>query len=417
MKDVSADPWAVLAGLTHPVLVIDEAGEVRYRNPAAIVAGVEVRRCGEGAVLEKRDITTIEERFRTLVDGSPDIVFITDASSRMIYANAALEEQTGYTVADFQMAQAENRLIHRDDQARVAAELSEFIESGRRYSEPLKNRFVAKNGAILWFSSIVSRSEYNGAPVLQFVVHNITEQERAREELARVQEQLFKRERFAALGELAAIVAHEIRNPISIIHNALTTLRKNPAPSDKNMLLGIVEDETTRLQRTVRDLLDFTRPMTPAFETCDLASVVQEALTAAVSEHREATNIRVSFTATASNFDMDVDRQMIHRIVVNLVANAFQAMPMGGELSVELGRCDEGVELAIADTGPGISSDVAAHIFEPFFTTRPTGTGLGLALVKRMVEMHRGKIAVAPGPKGGARFVVTLPTPSYPVKE
>jgi PAS domain S-box-containing protein len=445
----------MLTALSQVVLVVDEKGRVVYRNASAEAEGVdptvsprtmhaareviakrspsdsveevregrrfrvEVRPCpvGDalGAILEYRDVTTlhdVEEGFRTLVDGSPDIVFITDASSRMLYANAALEEQTGYNVDDFQMAQADNRLIHPDDQERVAAFLGEFVASGRKYSGPVKNRFIARDGKILWYSSVVSRSQFEGQPVLQFVVHNITQQEEAREELARVQNQLFERERLAALGELAAIVAHEIRNPLSIIYNALTTLRKAPPTDDTNVLLGIVEDEAARLQRTVRDLLDFTRPMTPSFETCDLAAIAQEALAEVAS--RDGRGINVSFDAATRPYLADVDRHLMHRVAVNLIANAYQAMPSGGEVSIDLARVEgkdaaARVELRVTDSGPGIASDAAARIFEPFFTTRATGTGLGLALAKRIVDLHHGTISATTASSGGACFTVSLP--------
>ncbi|MBX3228245.1 MAG: PAS domain S-box protein [Labilithrix sp.] len=436
------DPWDVLEALPQPVVVLGRDGEVRYRNAAAIAAGivapgepaggeafaVEARACGDGTVFVYRDVTaarkteadlaSLSERFRTLVDGSPDIVFITDASSRMTYANAALEEQTGYTVGDFQMPQAENRLIHPEDQARVAAFLAEFVASGRKYSGPLRNRFVARDGRVLWYSSVVSRSEYAGEPVLQFVVHNITAEEAAREELARVQEQLVKQERLAALGELAASVAHEIRNPVSIIYNALTSLRRAPPAADANMLLGIVEDEAARLQRTVRDLLDFTRPLAPSFEPRDLVGIAKEAVAAVDSERPAGCAVRVSYDAGDAPFLADVDRDMIHRAVVNLVANAFQAMPNGGELAIELTRrateSTTAIELAVVDSGAGIASDNAARIFEPFFTTRATGTGLGLALVKRIVASHGGTVIAGSGPTGGARFVVSLPARQVP---
>lgn len=362
---------------------------------------------GVGDETERR-LRDLEERFRTLVDGSPDIVFVTDASSRMIYANAALFEQTGYTVDDFQMPQEENHFIHADDRAHVAAFLTEFVASGRKYSGPLKNRFVARDGRVLWYSSVISRGESEGAPVLQFVLHNTTEQELARMELARVQEQLIKSERLAAIGELAAIVAHEIRNPLSIIYNALTTLRKEPSQIDANALLIILSDEAGRLQRTVRDLLDFTRPMTPAFETCDLADIARDALAAVESERDES--VRVSRTLGGPHL-ADVDHDMIHRAIVNIVGNAFQAMPNGGDLELAFDRNQEAgtIALSIRDSGAGIPAEAESRLFEPFFTTRPTGTGLGLALVKRMVEAHHGEVRAIPSPKGGACFTITLP--------
>jgi signal transduction histidine kinase len=286
------------------------------------------------------------------------------------------------------------------------------LASGRKYSAPLKNRFLARDGRVLWYSSVVSRSQFAGEPVLQFVVHNITQQEEARELLARAQTQFYQRERLAALGELAAIVAHEIRSPLSIIYNALTTLKKAPGTDDANVLLGIVEDEATQLQRTVRDLLDFTRPITPTFEASDLAAVAEEALAEVAAEPRDGKPIHVRFGASSPPYYADIDRHLIHRVAVNLIANAYQAMPKGGELSVELSRAEgeeAAIELRVTDSGPGIASSAAARIFEPFFTTRATGTGLGLALVKRIVDLHRGTIVATSAPSGGACFIVTLP--------
>ncbi len=141
-----------------------------------------------GLVVEARDVTArsdadaavreSEARYRTLVDGSPDIVFITDASSRMIYANHALEEQTGYTAADFQMRQQDNDLLHPDDAPRVAQFIADFVATDRRISDRLENRFVSRRGETLWYSSVLSKTVFHGQPALQFVVQNVTESKR-----------------------------------------------------------------------------------------------------------------------------------------------------------------------------------------------------------------------------------------------
>lgn len=128
-----------------------------------------------------------EQRYRTLVEALPDIVFITDYDSRMLWANGALERQTGLTVEDFQMHQEENPFIHPDDAARVAERIGAFVESDRTYSEPIDNRFIDADGDVHWYSSIVGKVTYEGQPALQFIVRNISERKRRERRLQRVE--------------------------------------------------------------------------------------------------------------------------------------------------------------------------------------------------------------------------------------
>jgi PAS domain S-box-containing protein len=116
-----------------------------------------------------------EERYRRLVEAFPDIVFITDYDSKMLWANAALERQTGLTIEDFQMDQQDNPFIHPDDADRVAAHIGEFVESDATYSEPIDNRFVDADGDVHWYSSIITKTTYDGEPALQFITRNISD--------------------------------------------------------------------------------------------------------------------------------------------------------------------------------------------------------------------------------------------------
>jgi PAS domain S-box-containing protein len=146
----------------------------------AVVQETEHRRARE-------ELEESEERYRTLVEAFPDIVFITDYDSQMLWANAALERQTGLTIDDFQMEQEENPFIHPEDADHVAARLGEFIESSRKYSEPIDNRFIDADGDVHWYSSVVAKSTYDGEPALQFITRSISERKEREQRLERVQ--------------------------------------------------------------------------------------------------------------------------------------------------------------------------------------------------------------------------------------
>jgi signal transduction histidine kinase len=231
-------------------------------------------------------------------------------------------------------------------------------------------------------------------------------------ELGRTQRQLIQKERLAALGELSAVVAHEVRNPLGVIFNSLGSLRRMLQPSgDAKLLLDIVGEEADRLNRIVGDLLDFARPITPVLAPGSLEAVVDEAVAAALGE---GTGVVVDREAAPALPAVPMDARLVRQAVLNLAANAIQAMPRGGWLRVRMRPARGGVQLELEDTGAGIPDEIRARIFEPFFTTKAAGTGLGLAVVKRIVEGHGGEIAVERVPAGGTLVRVVFPGEGAP---
>ncbi len=226
-------------------------------------------------------------------------------------------------------------------------------------------------------------------------------------DLARAQAQLVQRERLAALGELSAVVAHEVRNPLGVIFNSLGSLKRLLRPEgDARMLLDIVGEEADRLNRIVGDLLDFARPSTPALRPEALDRVLEEAVAAAVAEIRD---IAVERDIEADLPPVAMDARLIRQAVLNVAVNAAQAMPRGGTLTVRARRDGGWVRVEIRDSGPGIPDEIRHRVFEPFFTTKASGTGLGLAVVKRIVEGHGGEVAMASEPGAGAAFTIRIP--------
>ena len=237
--------------------------------------------------------------------------------------------------------------------------------------------------------------------------------------LARTQRQLVQRERLAALGELAAIVAHEVRNPLGVIFNSVGALRRALAPSagDAAFLLAAISEEADRLNRIVGDLLDFARPPRPALAPTSVGEICEEAV-ATVSGARGAGGARydVRLAVQRGLPRVPVDRRMLRQALVNLLTNAEQAMPRGGRIVVEA-RLEAGsAVVGVRDEGPGIPSEIRNRIFEPFFTTKATGTGLGLAVVRRILDAHGGEVTVTTGPGLGTQVLLHLPLEPAPLR-
>jgi signal transduction histidine kinase len=234
--------------------------------------------------------------------------------------------------------------------------------------------------------------------------------------LARTQSELVARERMAALGELAATMAHEVRNPLGVISNCISALHRVSGPrpdAQQKPLLDIIAEEVQRLDQLVRGLLDFSRPVQPQPRPEPLEPVVEGALSAALRSQASSSQVTVQREVAPDLPLALVDPQLLHVALSNLFTNALQAMPQGGDLSVRIERGQHAgaprLQLSISDTGAGMSPEVQQRIFEPFFTTRATGTGLGLPIVRRIVEGHSGEVEVRSTQGRGTTFTVRLP--------
>lgn len=236
-----------------------------------------------------------------------------------------------------------------------------------------------------------------------FVARDVTEQRRLAQRLAQA-------ERLSALGELAAGVAHEVNNPLSaVVATAELLLRQELAPAIRDDL-ALIHREARRAGDIVRSLLRFARHREPVREPLAPGTVLNDAL--AVLEHRLARyHIQVHRRCEPTPLIL-ADRDQLTQVLINLVSNAIDAMKAsGGELTVAVTPCAEGVAFTVSDTGPGIAAEVLPRIFDPFFTTKPPGegTGLGLSIAHRIVQAHGGHISASNRPEGGACFRVVLP--------
>lgn len=328
---------------------------------------------------------------------------------RTSIATAAILERVSICINDVESDERVNRQLARSFGHRALL------------ATPLFARGVAVGSVILGltregpgFTSLDVEYTEAVANQLAIAIANarlIDDLKRSYAELERAQGALVQRERLAALGGLAAVVAHEVRNPLAVMWNALVALRRNvQASPEVTTLLAILEEESTRLNRIVGDLLDYARPDHFEFKRAPVGEIVADAVVAvraAMGETMPDTVLRVD--APAAALPVQVDRHQLKQAIVNLVSNAVQAAGPQGHVRVEVTRDEEegGLRIDVADDGPGIAEDARSRVFEPFFSTKATGTGLGLTVVKRVVEGHGGSVRVES--EGGTVFRVLLP--------
>jgi signal transduction histidine kinase len=237
------------------------------------------------------------------------------------------------------------------------------------------------------------------------------ELQRSYEELRTAQEELVKKEQLAVVGELAAVIAHEVRNPLAIIANAGAGLRRHAiSREDHDVLLAILDEETSRLNRLVTDLLRYARPVNIQRSQIALGELLERALALA---HTGAKTIRMGLTLEAHEGRLWGDANLLRQVFDNLIDNAVQAMGTGGVLTIRIrAACVDGTDglaVDIIDTGEGMDTQVRSRALDPFFTTRPSGTGLGLAIVDRIVDAHGGRLAIDSRAGEGTTVTVFLP--------
>jgi two-component system sensor histidine kinase HydH len=232
------------------------------------------------------------------------------------------------------------------------------------------------------------------------------------QEVKSLEAEVSQRERLSALGNMAATVAHEVRNPLNAISMGLQRLKAEFQPTDDqeqySRLTELMLGEVHRLNSIVEQFLSLARPVDIKPEALRVQDVFREIATLVEGE-AEQSNVRIRVIAPSTLPAFKVDREYLRQTLLNLVLNGLQAMPEGGTLTLEASKSNGNILICVADTGTGIAPENRTQIFEPYFTTKPKGSGLGLAITRRIVEAHGGTITVASETGQGCRFQITLP--------
>jgi PAS domain S-box-containing protein len=265
---------------------------------------------------------------------------------------------------------------------------------------------VTRDGRLIQceVSSTVLRDAHGRYAGRASIVRDVTERDRIREELNR-------REGLAAIGEMAAAVAHEIKNPLAGIGGAVQVLGRGFQEGDPRAeVVQEIQRQVRRLDTTIRDLLTFARPPRPRPAPVDLKEFAERILRG-LSEEPALKGQRLEVVIPHGTL-VRADPQLLENILVNLILNAGQALgARAGRIRISAVDRSEKTLLSVADDGPGIPEDVLPRLFKPFFTTKTQGTGLGLAIVHKFVLAMGGRVEVQTGPGQGATFVVVLPRP------
>jgi signal transduction histidine kinase len=230
-----------------------------------------------------------------------------------------------------------------------------------------------------------------------------------------MEQRLTRAEHLAGIGEAAAMVGHDLRNPLQGLAGTIHLLREqykvmagnqqSPDELETLELLNMADQSVFYMDKIVSDLQDYSKPVRAEYESVNTSELLKET----ISNIRIPTNVKLSINVTEDLQSLTVDPALMKRVFTNLITNAVQAMPDGGELKITTQKTADEVLISFQDTGVGISPENLPNIFQPFHTTKAQGQGLGLAVCKRIIEAHGGKITVNSTIGKGSTFTVKLP--------
>lgn len=233
-------------------------------------------------------------------------------------------------------------------------------------------------------------------------------EQRAKEQL-RLKEQLNRAEHLSSIGEMVAGVSHEIRNPLGIIRSSADLLKKKMAAYDAaSTIPDIIIEESGRLNNIITDFLNFARPRQPDAIVCRIEDILEKNLKFIATEAKKE-GYRFNTHYAPDVPEIMADKDMLYQAFLNILINAMQAMPDGGDIQISITAEDGLVRIQFLDEGQGISEEVNTKIWDPFFTTKEKGTGLGLGIVKNIVEAHNGAVRIENRPHKGIVVTVELP--------
>ena len=372
---------------------------------ASIIAFLALRyRTGYERQIQARNEALEETReFLTrVIEGTADAIIVRDAAGFITSWNPAAEAIFGWTAVEM-LGQTAQRLVAAGDASVVAvSRIDAALREGRTLRN-LETSGLRKDGTPITFSLTVAPI-YDAADSFAGttgIVRDVTA-------VKQLQLQLLERERLAAIGELAAMVAHEVRNPLAGIRGGCEILLEGYPDGDTRHDIGVeIIHQVDRLSRTVHDLLLFARPKAMDLVPTDLHGIIERVLRV-LGDDPETGDVEVIRDFGDGTPIIQADGRQMEQVFMNLVLNAIQVMNHKGKVTIATRTLSRQVVVTVSDTGPGIPPDKIAKIFEPFFTTRAQGTGLGLAIVKKIVEAHGGRIEAASPPGSGAKLTVTL---------
>ena len=377
---------------------------------------VRLRESGEGKDLLVAALEQTRHQAEDILRNIRSGVFTVDAQGKLLYANPTAEHllginlivHTGEPVLDVIGAVAPDlaHAVKRAAESKIRTVRGECVvcTEVRRFPVGLTTTYTEQD-------------ETGAGRTATAIFQDISDQKTL--DVLRL-----RAERLEGIAELSASLAHEIKNPLASIRSSVEQISRMPAVSDdQKTLTALVMRESDRLSRLLSEFLDFARVRVAKTESVNLARIARDAASLAAAHPDREASVKVTCVIPeGDDVQMEGDEDLLHRAVFNLALNAVQASPASTEVRVEVAHgCfdplpagiafeGEAVSLRVSDSGPGIPAGIRDRMFDPFFTTKANGSGLGLAVVHRAIEAHRGLVFVDNGLRGGTRFTVILPT-------
>lgn len=381
-----SDPVADVVYINRLMMVL-----VFWVTAALVVRFKRLEKASAGQVKQLSDITSALDQAA--------IVATTDVTGRITYVNSKFCEISKYS-RDELLGQ-DHRIINSGLHSKEFIQtLWRTIAGGRIWHGEIRNR--AKDGAYYWVdTTIVPFLNERGKPFQYIAIRSDITQRKAAEQ--RLQEQAA----LARVGQMAAVVAHEVKNPLAGIKGVMQILISRRAADDPE--IAIMRDITGRidaLDELIHDLMLFARPRPPRLGPIELAPLLADAV---AMLRKDPDGQRVEIDLVRAEVALIADGELLKATFLNLLLNSAQAMNGRGIIQVSVERADDLCTVRIADNGPGIPEDIRDKIFEPFFTTKHRGGGLGLAIARRTMELHGGRLSASCPPQGGTVMTAVLP--------
>lgn len=379
---------------------------------------------------EHQRVVEAETKYRDIFENAREGIFQTTPSGQFLHANPAMARILGYespadlirTMTDL----AQQLYVDANQRAVLLQQLED-----RGSVEKFEFQFYRRDGMIRWGSgNIRAVKDANGlVRYLEGTVEDITDRKNAETALRHMQEQLLMQQeqktkdvqaeldkakaalitqtKLATLGQLAGSIAHELRNPLGTMRNAIFLLKRGSSNHDDRTTryLEMLEEEVKNSDLIIQGLLEVARGKEPVKQTVSLQWLLEKVL----KEHPFPETVSCHFQFEPDPFHLWVDPPQFIQVFRNLLHNACQAMKAQGHIRIQATCDSDAAEIVISDTGPGISEEHREQVFEPLFTTKAKGTGLGLTLCREIIERHGGTIVSSDNPAGGATFHIRLP--------
>jgi PAS domain S-box-containing protein len=327
------------------------------------------------------------------------IVATTDVLGRITYANDKFCEISGYTREE--LLGQDHRLLNSGFHSKAfMQDLWRTISNGGVWHGELRNR--AKDGHFYWVdTTIVPFLDERGKPYQYIAVRSdITARKMA-------EERLLEQAQLARVGQMAAVVAHEVKNPLAGIKGVMQVLMARRSPGDPELLvMADVVDRIDALNELIHDLISFARPRPIRVQEFDLRPLLEQTVDALL---RDPAASGVHMALDAGSIALRGDPELLKAALLNLLLNAAQAMDGTGRLSIRARQTDAGSTIEIVDNGPGVPEEIRQRVFEPFFTTKSRGGGLGLPIARRTIELHGGTLRLECPTGGGTTLTIELP--------